>query len=61
MSKSEEEEYVEELRARGIFVQPEQIREFVERGIIPEHAICIMREREEEEERSREKLRKKVM
>ena len=58
---NEEEKYAEELRARGDFIQPEQAREFVERGIIPEHAICIMREREAEEERSRERLRKKVM
>lgn len=58
---TEEEKYVEELRARGVFVQPEQAREFVERGIIPEHAICIMREREEEEARAKEKLKRKVM
>lgn len=49
---TEEEEYADELFMRfGKQISPEQAREFVERSIIPEHAVCILREREEEKKR----------
>jgi hypothetical protein len=52
--KSEEEKYADEMMMRyGRFLRPDQVQDFVNRGIPPEHAIGMIRSEEE----SKKKLR----